>query len=468
MYLQSLRQEFSSVDTSACTAYIVLILCIFTCYFTSLLRIKLILKTIFWINTSYNCLIKLKSPKEIEIKDYDYNLPAERIANFPLPTRDESKLLIYRDEKITEDIFKNISNHIPEDSIVIFNDSKVVKARIIVENAAGQKIEIFCLEPIQPSREFQMAFAATKKCRWLCMVGNAKKWKEDVIIQNFFTKGKVVELRVKKSEPKNGVYEIDFEWNPIELTFSEVLMRVGHIPLPPYIKREDQRSDAERYQTVYANTEGSVAAPTAGLHFTEEVLEQLKAKGIDEEFVTLHVGAGTFQPVKNEKIGEHIMHGEKFFINRAIIEKIYSKGEKKIIAAGTTSARTIESLYWLGIKLIENRQVKIENLKVSQWEAYENKDTKKYSLNESMRALADYMKFNDIYTLECETEIIITPGYDFKIIDGLITNFHQPKSTLLLLIAAFTNGKWKDIYDCALNHNYRFLSYGDSSLILKN
>lgn len=406
------------------------------------------------------------SPKEIEIKDYDYDLPAERIASYPLPQRDESKLLIYRNENIEENIFKNISQYIPENSILIFNDSKVVKARILIEDSQGHKIEIFCLEPIQPSREFVMAFAATKKCRWLCMIGNAKKWKEEVIIQNFFTKGKVVELRVKKFAPLNGVYEVEFEWNPIELTFSEVLMRVGHIPLPPYIKREDQKSDAERYQTVYANLEGSVAAPTAGLHFTEKVLEELKAKGVDEEFVTLHVGAGTFQPVKSDKIGEHNMHGEKFFVNRNLIEKILNKEDKKILAAGTTSARTIESLYWLGIKLIENSSVQINKLKVSQWEAYENKDERKYSLEDAMRALADYLKFNEIETLECETEIIITPGYKFKVIDGLITNFHQPKSTLLLLIAAFTKGEWEKIYDYAMKNDFRFLSYGDSSLLL--
>ena len=406
------------------------------------------------------------SPKEIEIKDYDYDLPAERIASYPLPQRDESKLLIYRNENIETDVFKNISQYIPENSILIFNDSKVVKARILIEDSQGHKIEIFCLEPIQPSREFVMAFAATKKCRWLCMIGNAKKWKEEVIIQNFFTKGKVVELRVKKFAPLNGVYEVEFEWNPIELTFSEVLMRVGHIPLPPYIKREDQKSDAERYQTVYANLEGSVAAPTAGLHFTETVLEELKAKGVDEEFVTLHVGAGTFQPVKSDKIGEHNMHGEKFFVSRALIEKILNREDKKIIAAGTTSARTIESLYWLGIKLIENSSVQINKLKVSQWEAYENKDERKYSLEDAMRALADYLKFNEIETLECETEIIITPGYKFKVIDGLITNFHQPKSTLLLLIAAFTKGEWEKIYDYAMKNDFRFLSYGDSSLLL--
>lgn len=406
------------------------------------------------------------SPKEIEIKDYDYELPAERIASYPLPQRDESKLLIFRNENIETDVFKNISQYIPENSVLVFNDSKVVKARILIENSSGQKIEIFCLEPIQPSREFVMAFAATKKCRWLCMIGNAKKWKEEVIIQNFFTKGKVVELRVKKFAPVNGVYEVEFEWNPIELTFSEVLMRVGHIPLPPYIKREDQRSDAERYQTVYANLEGSVAAPTAGLHFTPEVLEELKAKGVDEEFVTLHVGAGTFQPVKSDKIGEHNMHGEKFFVNRNLIEKILNKEDKKIIAAGTTSARTMESLYWLGLKLIENSSVQINKLKISQWEAYENKDERKYTLNDSMRALSDYLKFNEIETLECGTEIIITPGYNFKVIDGLITNFHQPKSTLLLLIAAFTKGEWKKIYDYAMKNDFRFLSYGDSSLLL--
>ena len=406
------------------------------------------------------------SPKEIEIKDYDYDLPAERIASYPLPQRDESKLLIYRNENIETDVFKNISRYIPENSILIFNDSKVVKARILIEDSQGHKIEIFCLEPIQPSREFVMAFAATKKCRWLCMIGNAKKWKEEVIIQNFFTKGKVVELRVKKFAPVNGVYEVEFEWNPIELTFSEVLMRVGHIPLPPYIKREDQKSDAERYQTVYANLEGSVAAPTAGLHFTPEVLEELKAKGVDEEFVTLHVGAGTFQPVKSDKIGEHNMHGEKFFVNRNLIEKILNKEDKKIIAAGTTSARTMESLYWLGLKLIENSSVQINKLKISQWEAYENKDERKYSLEDAMRALADYLKFNEIETLECETEIIITPGYKFKVVDGLITNFHQPKSTLLLLIAAFTKGEWEKIYDYAMKNDFRFLSYGDSSLLL--
>lgn len=406
------------------------------------------------------------SPKEIEIKEYDYDLPAERIASYPLPQRDESKLLVYRNEIIEENIFKNISQYIPKNSILIFNDSKVVKARILIEDSQGHKIEIFCLEPIQPSREFVMAFAATKKCRWLCMIGNAKKWKEEVIIQNFFTKGKVVELRVKKFAPVNGVYEVEFEWNPIELTFSEVLMRVGHIPLPPYIKREDQKSDAERYQTVYANLEGSVAAPTAGLHFTPEVLEELKAKGVDEEFVTLHVGAGTFQPVKSDKIGEHNMHGEKFFVNRNLIEKILNKEDKKIIAAGTTSARTMESLYWLGLKLIENSSVQINKLKISQWEAYENKDERKYSLEDAMRALADYLKFNEIETLECETEIIITPGYKFKVIDGLITNFHQPKSTLLLLIAAFTKGEWEKIYDYAMKNDFRFLSYGDSSLLL--
>ncbi len=406
------------------------------------------------------------SPKEIEIKDYDYDLPAERIASYPLPQRDESKLLIYRNKNIKEDIFKNISQYIPENSILVFNDSKVVKARILIEDSQGHKIEIFCLEPVQPSREFVMAFAATKKCRWLCMIGNAKKWKEEVIIQNFFTKGKVVELRVKKFAPVNGVYEVEFEWNPIELTFSEVLMRVGHIPLPPYIKREDQKSDAERYQTVYANLEGSVAAPTAGLHFTPEVLEELKAKGVDEEFVTLHVGAGTFQPVKSDRIGEHNMHGEKFFVNRNLIEKILNKEDKKIIAAGTTSARTMESLYWLGLKLIENSSVQINKLKISQWEAYENKDERKYSLEDAMRALADYLKFNEIETLECETEIIITPGYKFKVIDGLITNFHQPKSTLLLLIAAFTKGEWKKIYEYAMKNDFRFLSYGDSSLLL--
>lgn len=406
------------------------------------------------------------SPKEIEIKNYDYDLPAERIASYPLPQRDESKLLIYRNENIKEDIFKNISQYIPENSILVFNDSKVVKARILIEDSQGHKIEIFCLEPVQPSREFVMAFAATKKCRWLCMIGNAKKWKEEVIIQNFFTKGKVVELRVKKFAPVNGVYEVEFEWNPIELTFSEVLMRVGHIPLPPYIKREDQKSDAERYQTVYANLEGSVAAPTAGLHFTPEVLEELKAKGVDEEFVTLHVGAGTFQPVKSDRIGEHNMHGEKFFVNRNLIEKILNKEDKKIIAAGTTSARTMESLYWLGLKLIENSSVQINKLKIFQWEAYENKDERKYSLEDAMRALADYLKFNEIETLECETEIIITPGYKFKVIDGLITNFHQPKSTLLLLIAAFTKGEWEKIYDYAMKNDFRFLSYGDSSLLL--
>jgi len=406
--------------------------------------------------------------QEIKISDYDYDLAPSRIANYPLEKRDESKLLIYRNGTIEESVFKDIGNYLPDNSILIFNDSKVVKARILVENSAGQKIEIFCLEPVQPSREFSIALAATKKTKWKCMIGNAKKWKEETITHTFSSKKTVLELRLKKSAPVNGVYEIDFEWSPPETTFSEVLMLAGHIPLPPYIKRNDEKIDTERYQTVYANLEGSVAAPTAGLHFTQEVLDSLKEKGIDEEFITLHVGAGTFQPVKSENISEHIMHGEKFFISKELIRKIFSKGDKKIIAAGTTTARTIESLYWLGIKLAQNSQVQVDSLRVSQWEAYSytSETLMKYSLNNALQAIIDYMTMNEIDVLECETEIIISPGYEFKIIDGLITNFHQPKSTLLLLIAAFTKGKWKAIYNHAMGNEFRFLSYGDSSLLL--
>jgi len=411
----------------------------------------------------------LKYSNEINIKDYNYELPDERIASYPLEKRDESKLLVYKNGNIEQSIFKEIGNFLPEDSILIFNDSKVVKARILVENSAGQKIEIFCLEPVQPSREFSIALTATKKARWKCMIGNARKWREETITHAFSSKKDVIELRIKKSEPENGVYEIDFEWSPPELTFGEVLFKTGHIPLPPYIKRSDGKIDVERYQTVYANPEGSVAAPTAGLHFTEEVLQALKEKGIDEEFITLHVGAGTFQPVKSENVAEHKMHTEKFYVSKELIRKILNKGEKKIIAAGTTTARTIESLYWLGIKLAQNSQVQTDKLKISQWEAYGYTDENlmKYNFNISLQAILDYMAMNMIETLECETEIIISPGYDFKIIDGLITNFHQPKSTLLLLIAAFTKGAWKNIYDYAMENDFRFLSYGDSSLLLK-
>lgn len=394
-------------------------------------------------------------PKEIKIKDFTYELTSEKIAQYPLEKRDESKLLVNNKGSISSDTFKNIIEYISENSLLIFNDTKVINARIYFYNRNGAKIEVFCLEPY--NEEIQQAFQKTSNCEWKCFVGNASKWKDEPL--RLFLDD--IELTAELLGV-NDTFHIKFSWKPEDLSFAEMLLKAGVIPLPPYMKRDAELSDSERYQTVYANTDGSVAAPTAGLHFTDEVLKNLKNKNIETEFLTLHVGAGTFKPVKAETMEEHTMHSERFTVKKTAIEKIIHHLNKNIISVGTTSLRTLESLYWLGVQLSNNKN--LNEFVVSQWEPYETQTN--LSAEDSFKLLLDKMNDDSMYELHAETSLIIAPGYKFKAINGLITNFHQPNSTLLLLVAAFIGDTWKEVYDYALKNDFRFLSYGDSSLLI--
>lgn len=402
------------------------------------------------------------NPAEILIQDYTYELPTERIAQYPLPERDSSKLLIYDNRNISEDIFSNIPAIIPQNALLIFNDTKVINARLKFKSPNGKDIEIFTLEPFVET-ELVSALNQKGSARWLCLVGNIKAWKsgklESVITKN----GKVYHLFAELLSKEAEAFVISLEWQPENQTFAEILDLFGVIPLPPYMKRESIKEDRITYQTVYAETEGSVAAPTAGLHFTEKVLDELKNRNIKTGFVTLHVGAGTFKPVKSENISDHEMHSESIYVEFSLLENIAKNlGKNKIIAVGTTSMRTIESVYWFGVQLLQGRHSGNEIL-ISQWEPYENKQEKPI---EAIRAVINYMKQNNLKYIFGKTNIIIVPGYEFKIFSGLITNFHQPSSTLLLLIAAFIGNDWKVLYDYALKNDFRFLSYGDSSILL--
>jgi S-adenosylmethionine:tRNA ribosyltransferase-isomerase len=399
------------------------------------------------------------NPEEIFIKDYTYELPQERIAQHPLQNRDESKLLIYRDGKISESVFKFLTEHLPENSLLVFNDTKVINARILFETSNNKQVEIFCLEPAN-TEDIQLSFRKKKNVEWLCLVGNLKAWKEPFLTIRLENG---IQLRAERLEKKGDSFIIRFSWQPGELTFAEILSRSGLVPLPPYMKRKPEDEDKTRYQTVYANQNGSVAAPTAGLHFTQKVFDDLQEENIKTEFVTLHVGAGTFKPVKTETIAGHQMHWEVFYVRYETIEKLI-QNSGKIIAVGTTSLRTIESLYWVGVKLL-NRTSENGNLFISQWEPYKSEPA--ISVSEALGAIQNYIKDKGADMLEVRTEIMIVPGYEFKLVNGLITNFHQPQSTLLLLIAAFIEDNWKAVYNYALKNGFRFLSYGDSSLLLK-
>lgn len=408
-----------------------------------------------------NCLKQDNMVPEIRIEDFDYSLPGERIAKYPLPERDSSKLLVYRDGNIGEHVFREIPEFLPKDSIMVFNDTKVVPARLHFQRETGAHIEIFCLEPIAPA-EYSLIFSETEKCRWKCIVGNAKKWKSDVLtLSNPESDPDVAALGLKaKSVERNGETSIvEFLWNG-GIPFSKVLETCGTIPIPPYLNRDSEAIDSQRYQTLYARFRGSVAAPTAGLHFTERVLNAIKEKGIDMETVCLHVGAGTFLPVKSETISGHTMHKEPFVVRKKFIEDIAGT-DRPVIAVGTTSVRTLESLYFAGVQCIRKGAPE----EISQWLPYETD----YSLSrqEAFSALCQYMERNGLEELKLGTRIIIVPGYEFHVTDALVTNFHQPQSTLLLLISAFVDGDWKRIYDFALGHGFRFLSYGDSSLLFR-
>lgn len=400
---------------------------------------------------------------QIPIKDFDYSLPDEKIAKFPLSKRDESKLLLYRNGNVSEDTFKNIAQFLPPHALMVFNNTKVIQARLLFRKPTGAQIEIFCLEPVAP-RDYALVFGQTERCSWSCLVGNLKKWKDGVLTKEVSLNGKTVLLSAEKKETCGDSHLIEFSWNNPSYTFADLLDAGGILPIPPYLHRETETSDLQTYQTVYSKIKGSVAAPTAGLHFTEDVFRSLEEKGIIREELTLHVGAGTFKPVKSETIDEHEMHTEFISVKRSSIRQIL-KNLGQVVAVGTTSVRTLESLYYIGVTLQNNPEASAEELKVSQWMPYEENNNV-LPVADALKNILNYLDKHQADTLVTATQIIIAPGYEFKIVKGMITNFHQPKSTLLLLISAFVKGNWKPIYEYALNHDFRFLSYGDSSLLI--
>jgi len=408
----------------------------------------------------------MTDPRTLSIKDFTYSLPEERIAKYPLAERDASKLLIYKDGKIAEGIYRNIADHIPTDSLLVFNDTKVIEARLLFQKSTGGVIEIFCLEPHHQYPDITTAMLQHEKVLWHCLIGGASKWKRGQILEKKIAyKSNELVLNARYIAKADDSFIVELSWNEPSISFAEVLHLFGAIPLPPYIKREAEKSDTERYQTVYAHYEGSVAAPTAGLHFTETVFNTLKEKNIQKDFVTLHVGAGTFKPVKADVMQEHEMHAEHFTVSGSLIQNVIDHLDKNIIAVGTTSLRTLESLYWLGVRsLMVNGEWSNE---IAQWEVYDHAG-QMISPKEALHNLIKWMDEKDLNTLTAKTQIIIAPGYQFKIVNGLVTNFHQPQSTLLLLVAAFIGNDWKRVYDDALQDNFRFLSYGDGSLLWRD
>ncbi|WP_444374695.1 S-adenosylmethionine:tRNA ribosyltransferase-isomerase [Prevotella sp.] len=402
--------------------------------------------------------------KHIQIKDFNYNLPDERIAKFPLAKRDNSKLLLYRHGEVTEDVFHNIAQYLPKGALMVFNNTKVIQARLHFRKETGALIEVFLLEPYMPA-DYEQMFQTTGHCSWLCMIGNLKKWKEGTLKRTFDVKGKEVTLVAERKEDVHKSYRVDFSWDASDVSWAELLDAVGELPIPPYLNRETQESDKTTYQTVYSKIKGSVAAPTAGLHFTPEVLADIDRHGIDREELTLHVGAGTFKPVKSEEIQDHEMHTEYICVHRQTLEKLI-RHEAKAIAVGTTSVRTLESLYYIGVKLEKTLDLSEEELHVCQWEPYENAVAKPITPLKAIENILAYLDKHGLSALHASTQIIIAPGYEYNIVKMLVTNFHQPQSTLLLLVSAFVHGDWRKIYDYALAHDFRFLSYGDSSLLI--
>lgn len=406
-----------------------------------------------------------EDPKHIRISEFNYPLPDERIAKFPLPVRDQSKLLLYRHGEVTEDIFTSLPDYLPANSLMIFNNTKVIQARLHFHKETGALIEVFCLEPVQPN-DYALNFQQTEHAAWLCMIGNLKKWKEGALKREITVKGKPLTLTAERGACHGTSHWLDFRWNNPEITFADILEVFGELPIPPYLNRETQESDKETYQTVYSKIKGSVAAPTAGLHFTPRVLDALREKGVALEELTLHVGAGTFKPVKSEEIEGHEMHTEYISVNRSTLEKLVAH-EGKAIAVGTTSVRTLESLYHIGVTLLHNPNATEEDLHVKQWQPYETAlETAATPAVDALQAIIAYLDRHHMETLHSSTQIIIAPGYEYRIVKAMVTNFHQPQSTLLLLVSAFLHGDWRKIYDYALAHDFRFLSYGDSSLLI--
>ena len=413
--------------------------------------------------------------KDIHISDYSYALDDERIAKFPMAERDHSKLLVYNHGQVTDDVFYNLPKYLPEGELMVFNNTKVIQARLHFRKESGALIEVFLLEPAQPV-DYEQVFQQTDACAWLCLVGNLKKWKEGTLTRTLTLGGHTVTLSATRRREVGTSQLVELAWTGGN-SFAEILDAVGELPIPPYLNRDSQESDKTTYQTVYSKIKGSVAAPTAGLHFTERVLHDIDERGIEREELTLHVGAGTFRPVKSETIGQHPMHTEYIAVRRHTIERLIAHGGRAI-AVGTTSVRTLESLYYMGLKVMQNPDIAEEELHVNQWEPYASDDGPSGKENgqcsmvngqcsmEPLQALLDWMDRRQLTVLHSSTQIIIAPGYDYKVVKMLVTNFHQPQSTLLLLVSAFVHGDWHTIYDYALGHDFRFLSYGDSSLLI--
>ncbi len=402
--------------------------------------------------------------QHIHISDYTYELPDERIAKFPIAQRDHSKLLVYRHGEVSEDVFYHLPDYLPTGALMVFNNTKVIQARIHFRKETGALIEVFLLEPAAPS-DYELMFQTHGHCEWYCLVGNQKKWKEGSLRRSLEVNGVTLTLQATRLGEHGTSQHIAFDWDNDNVSFAEILDAVGELPIPPYLNRETQESDKTTYQTVYSKIKGSVAAPTAGLHFTDQVLSELDGHGIDREELTLHVGAGTFKPVKSEEIGGHEMHSEYISVRKQTLEKLL-RHHASAIAVGTTSVRTLESLYYMGVKLEQNPNLTEEQLHVNQWEPYQLSAEQEITPEKAIQNLLDYLIRNDLNTLHTSTQIIIAPGYQYKIVKMLVTNFHQPQSTLLLLVSAFVHGDWRKIYDYALAHEFRFLSYGDSSLLI--
>ena len=397
---------------------------------------------------------------KISVNDYTYNLTEDRIAKYPLNRRADSRLLLYEKGEIRDDYFRNISDYLPADFLMVYNNAKVVSARLFFQKETGAKIEIFCLEPHSPA-DYAVAFQETKLCTWKCMVGNLKKWKKDFLSKELIVNDKKLLLSAQIISRQQNNVLIQFSWNNSKVTFGEILDNAGMVPIPPYLKRESESIDKERYQTNYSKIKGSVAAPTAGLHFDNETINKIKSEGIEIEEVTLHVGAGTFRPVQSKTVEDHEMHVEHFSVSAHTIDKLIENAGK-ILTVGTTTVRTLESLYWIGLKIQNNNHVTGE-INLSQWEHKTLDGT--MSVENSLKSIKNHLTQTNQNRLNASTQIMITPGYQFKLTSAMITNFHQPKSTLLMLIAAFVGDDWKKIYEFALNNNFRFLSYGDSSLL---
>ena len=404
----------------------------------------------------------MNSPKDIVIAEYDYPLPEERIAKFPLEKRDQSKLLVCQGETIQESTFAHIADFLPSDTLLVFNNTKVIHARLFFRKPTGSTIEIFCLEPWH--QPVAAAFEERAHCTWTCFVGNNKKWKAEPLSRTLTVNGTEVVLTATRREPVGDSWRVDFDWTG-GCCYADIIEHAGVIPLPPYLNREAVSSDNERYQTIYARHEGSVAAPTAGLHFTDEVFERLRNRDVATEFITLHVGAGTFKPVSSDTIGEHEMHVEKIQVSRANLEHIVAHQGRPLVAVGTTTVRTLESLYWFGVKL--DRQPGLDAMHICQWDPYQLEGEAVDAL-QSYRNVLQWMERHGVDILDGETQLMIAPGYRYHVVNGIITNFHQPKSTLLLLVSAFIGEQWKECYRYALDHHFRFLSYGDSCLFLTN